>query len=86
MMNMWHQNDGNMIAADNHYNYVTEEDIAQDIFDEMDEDEILDIAHDLDLEAQDSKGNFIQDTLEEVFQYVVQNIGIYQNRYILQDE
>jgi len=85
-MNMWHQTDGNMIAADNHYNYINEEDIAQDIFDEMDEDEILDIAHDLDLQAQDSKGNFIQDALEAVFQYVVQNIDIYQNRYILQDE
>jgi len=83
---MWHQTDGNMIAADNHYNHEIAEDIAQDIFDGMDDDEILDIAHDLDLQAQDSKGNFIQDTLEEVFQYVMQNIDIYKNCYVLQDE
>jgi len=74
---MWDKLDGNMIAADKHYNRTSDEDIAQDIFDSMDDEEILDIAHYLDIEIDDGKGGYTSEGLDAIFDYVFQNIDLY---------
>ena len=74
---MWDKLDSNTIAADNHYNRNSDEDIAQDIFDRMDDEEILDIAHYLGIQIDDGNGGCTTEGLDTVFEYVVKSIDFY---------
>jgi hypothetical protein len=74
---MWDALDGNMIAADEYYAGPCDEDMAQDIFDGMSDEEILDIASDLGINVEDGKGGYTSDGLEAIFEYIVQNIDLY---------
>lgn len=74
---MWNELDGNMIAADEYYGGPSDEDLAQDILDGMNDEEILDIAHDLGIEVNDGKGGYTTEGLDAVHNYIVENIDLY---------
>ena len=52
---------------------------AQDIVDEMDYDQIVSIARDIGVQAQDGDGSILDGALEEVFGHVLDNIAAYAN-------
>lgn len=74
---MWHELDGNMIAADEYYGRSSDENVAEIILNEMTTAEILEIAYDQEIDIDDGANGFSSQGLDEVFDFILENIDSY---------
>lgn len=74
---MWHELDGNMIAADEYYGRSSDENVAEIILNEMTTAEILEIAYDQGIDIDDGANGFSSQGLDEVFDFILSNIDSY---------